>query len=73
MYTIVYSLFSSGVSRLDYVTPPAGYGSRFSSAKGLLTGTRTYRLDDPSKYTVSALYYDHRGRLVQGHTSNHLG
>ena len=65
--------FTSGVSRLDYVTPPAGYGSRFSSAKGLLTGTRTYRLDDPSKYTVSALYYDHRGRLVQGHTSNHLG
>ena len=65
--------FTSGVSRLDYMTPPAGYGSRFSSAKGLLTGTRTYRLDDPSKYTVSALYYDHRGRLVQGHTSNHLG
>ncbi|MDD4400237.1 MAG: hypothetical protein PHS01_11915 [Dysgonamonadaceae bacterium] len=55
------------------MTPPAGYGSRFPSAKGLLTGTRTYRLDDPSKYTVSALYYDHRGRLVQGHTSNHLG
>ncbi len=65
--------FTSGVSRLDYMTPPAGYGSRFPSAKGLLTGTRTYRLDDPSKYTVSALYYDHRGRLVQGHTSNHLG
>ena len=65
--------FTSGVSRLDYVTPPAGYGSQFSSAKGLLTGTRTYRLDDPARYTLSSLYYDHRGRVVQSHTSNHLG
>jgi hypothetical protein len=65
--------FTSGVTRLDYVTPPAGYGSRFSSAKGLLTGTRTYRLGDPSRYTVSAFYYDHRGRIVQTRSSNSLG
>ena len=65
--------FTSGVTQLDYVTPPAGYGTQFSSAKGLLTGTRTYRLDDPSRYTASALYYDYRERVVQSHTSNHLG
>ncbi|MEL7601329.1 MAG: DUF6443 domain-containing protein, partial [Proteiniphilum sp.] len=65
--------FTSGVTQLDYVTPPAGYGTQFSSAKGLLTGTRTYRLDDPSRYTASALYYDYRERVVQSRTSNHLG
>ena len=65
--------FISGVSQLNYVTPPAGYGSQFSSAKGLLTGTRTYRLGDPSRYTVSAFYYDHRGRIVQTRSSNSLG
>ncbi len=65
--------FISGVSQLNYVTPPEGYGSRFSSAKGLLTGTRTYRLGDPSRYTVSAFYHDHRGRIVQTRSSNSLG
>ena len=56
----------------------SGYGSAYPSdispnAKGLLTGTRTYQLGDPLKYTVSALYYDHRGRVVQSHASNHMG
>ena len=62
-----------GLSGLAYTAPPAGYDTRFENAKGLLTGSRTYRLDDPSEYTVSALYYDHRGRIVQTHRSNHLG
>ncbi len=65
--------FTSGISQLAYVAPPSGYDARFSNARGLLTGTRSYQLNDPSKYTVSALYYDHRGRIVQSHTSNHLG
>ncbi|MCE5179051.1 MAG: hypothetical protein LLF81_07910 [Porphyromonadaceae bacterium] len=73
MYTTVYSLFTSGVYQLDYVTPPAGYGFQFTSAKGLLSGNRTYRLDDPSRYTVSAFYHDHRGRIVQTRSSNSLG
>ena len=65
--------FTSGISQLNYGTPPSGYGTQFTSAKGLLTGTRTYQLGDPLKYTVSALYYDHRGRVVQSHASNHMG
>jgi len=65
--------FTSGISQLNYGTPPSGYGTQFTSAKGLMTGIRTYRLDDPLKYTVSALYYDHRGRVVQSHASNHMG
>ena len=65
-------------TKLRSVAPPSGYGSphpNYTSpdGRGLLTGTRTYQLDDPTKYTVSALYYDHRGRVVQGHTSNPLG
>ncbi|MDR1517297.1 MAG: DUF6443 domain-containing protein, partial [Dysgonamonadaceae bacterium] len=50
-----------------------GYDAQYPNAKGLLAGGRTYQLDDPSKYTVSATYYDQRGRVVQHHASNHLG
>lgn len=66
-------VFTAGVSQLAYVDPPSGYDARYSNAKGLLTGTRIYRLEDPTKYTASALYYDHRGRVVQAHSSNSLG
>lgn len=65
--------FTMGVSQLNYMAPPAGYGARFNNAKGLLTGTRTYRLDDPTKSALSAFYHDHRGRIVQTRSSNHLG
>jgi len=65
--------FTTGLSPLNYVVPPTGYGTQYNSTKGLLTGTRTYQLDDPAKYTLSAIYYDDRGRVVQTHTSNHLG
>ncbi|MEA4915899.1 RHS repeat-associated core domain-containing protein, partial [Proteiniphilum sp.] len=50
-----------------------GYDAQFTSTRGNLTGTRVYQLDDPAKFTVSAIYYDHRGRIVQQHSSNHLG
>ncbi len=49
-----------------------GYDAQHTSAKGLPTGTRVYQLNDPAKYTVSAMYYDHAGRVVQNHASNHL-
>jgi RHS repeat-associated core domain len=59
-------------------TTQTGYDSAYPNntspnAKGLLTGTRTYQLSDPAKYTVSALYYDHRGQIVQTRTFNALG
>src|SRR5690554_34853 len=65
--------FISGVTELNYITPPVGYDTRHNNAKGLLTGTRSYRLDNSSEYTMSAVYYDHRGRIVQTHSTNHMG
>jgi RHS repeat-associated protein len=41
--------------------------------KTMLIGTRVYHLDDPTKYEVTALYYDKYGRTVQTRASNHLG
>lgn len=49
------------------------YGQQHSSAKGLLTGTRIYLLDGSGQYTITALYYDDRGQVVQTRSTNHLG
>ena len=52
----------------------SGYDAQYAGgAKGLLTGIRTYQLNEPNKYTVLANYYDYRGRIVQTHATNHLG
>ena len=60
-------------SKLVFVSTP-GYDAQYTGGtKGLLTGTRTYQFNVPEKYTVSANYYDHRGRIVQTHATNHLG
>ena len=50
-----------------------GYEPQFTSAKGLITGKRTYQLNDPSKYSVSAFYYDYRQRIIQTRSSNFIG
>lgn len=50
-----------------------GYDGHSNSAKGLLTGTRMYHLEDPTKFEVTANYYDKYGRMVQTRSSNHLG
>ena len=49
------------------------YDGQHTSAKGLLTGIRTYNLDGSGNYSVSAMYYDYRGRIVQTRSTNHLG
>jgi RHS repeat-associated protein len=49
-----------------------GYTAQYSNAKGLLTGTRIYHLDDSTKYEATALYYDKYGRVVQTRSTNHL-
>ena len=49
------------------------YGNKHPSAKGLLTGTRTYLLDGSNNYTATALYYDHKGQVIQSRSSNYLG
>ena len=66
----------SDTTKLKCITL-SGYGSAYPSdispnARGLLTGIRTYQLNDPAKYSITALYYDHRGRVVQSHASNHM-
>ena len=48
------------------------YDGQYTSAKGLLTGTIIYYLDG-SGNSVTAMYYDYRGRVVQTRSSNHLG
>ncbi|MBP1640244.1 MAG: hypothetical protein H6Q17_1827 [Bacteroidetes bacterium] len=54
-------------------TAPDGYTAPDKDhVKTMLTGTRTYHLDDPSKFEVTALYYDKYGRTVQIRASNHL-
>jgi RHS repeat-associated protein len=54
-------------------THEAGFDTRYENAKGLVTGGRQYQLDDSTKYTVTATYYDYRGRIVQTKSTNHLG
>lgn len=49
------------------------YGKQYGSAKGLLTGTRTYILDNSGTYITTALYYDSRGRVVQTRSTNFQG
>jgi RHS repeat-associated protein len=41
--------------------------------KTLLTGTRIYHLNDPTKYETTAIYYDKYGHTVQTRATNHLG
>jgi len=49
-----------------------GYDGQHTTAKGLLTGTRVYHLDNTSLYETTAMYYDKFGRMVQTRSSNHL-
>ncbi|KXB46402.1 RHS repeat-associated core domain protein [Bacteroidales bacterium KA00344] len=59
-------------SKLSY-EERQGYSKKYNNAKGLLTGTRTYLLDGSGKYTIAAMYYDNKGRVVQSHATNNLG
>jgi len=69
-----YSFIPSG-NNLNYDSSQEqnGYTAQYSNAKGLLTGTRVYHLDNPSLFETTALYYDKYGRLVQSRATNHLG
>ncbi|MEA4935443.1 MAG: DUF6443 domain-containing protein [Paludibacter sp.] len=49
------------------------YGAKHTSAKGLLTGTRTYLLNNSGNYTAAAIYYDYKGLTIQTRGTNHLG
>ena len=44
----------------------------YANAKGLLTGSRTYSMNDNRNYIETVYYYDHRGREIQRRSTNHL-
>jgi RHS repeat-associated protein len=80
-YTYSSNLSSAVQSNLNYMVN-SGYDKAFPvtattkeglNSIGLLTGTRIYQLDGSGNYTVSALYYDDKGRVVQSRSSNFMG
>ena len=50
----------------------SGYGIPYENATGLLTGTRVYDLSD-NQYTITAYYYDSKGRVVQSRSARNTG
>jgi len=61
------------LSGYDKAYPETATDASSLNAKGLLTGTRVYHLDNPSLFEVTTLYYDKYGRVIQTRASNHLG
>ena len=65
---------SNNAARLQYDNTKENiYGAKTNKTKGLLTGTRTYMLNDANSYTETAYYYDYRGRLIQQRSTNNFG
>jgi RHS repeat-associated core domain protein len=56
---------------LNYVNK-AGYGERYANTNGLLTGMRTYMLDDGNYFNTTTLFYDDKGRVIQTRSTNNL-
>ena len=48
------------------------WNGQYGNCTGLLTGARTYLLDNSGNYTAAAMYYDYRGRIIQTRATNHL-
>ena len=72
-YQFIDMMSAQEKAKMVFVTT-SGYDAQYAGgAKGLLTGIRTYQLNEPNKYTVLTNYYDYRGRIVQTHATNHLG
>jgi len=55
-----------------YVSSPTVGDLGGFNAKTLLTGTRTYILDDSGNFLTTAFYYDSKARIVQQRSTNHL-
>lgn len=55
-----------------------GYDSDIShsgnktTTKGMLTGTRTYELNEENGYYIESLYYNDKGEVVQSHKGNQV-
>ena len=71
------NLFGNDIkTALTYQSPTewdlGGFDKQFSNAKGFLTGTRAYLLDDSGEFLTTAFYYDNKGQTVQQRATNHL-
>ena len=60
------------VAEVDYDHPSPIISQTEINAKGLLTGTRAYILDDSGEFLTTAFYYDKKGQIVQQRATNHL-
>lgn len=76
-YSFLNLLSSTVEQALSYEITEYGQqnASGHSSVVGLLTGKRTYILDDTANtnYSVCVYYYDYRGRIIQKRCTNHKG
>jgi RHS repeat-associated core domain len=71
-YNFLQTLLDETADSINYQESEYG-GSRWNSTTELLTGTRTYILDNSETYTTTAIYYDYKGQVVQTRSTNHLG
>jgi len=66
-----YSFLTSAESSKVGFHTSNGYESSKAGAKGLQTGSRVHQLDSPSTYTVTAMYYNSYGEMIQSRSTNH--
>jgi len=75
-YSFIGSNGVPGESHLGFASVGNGV-EPYPSAKGMLTGRLTAvpvsTVSDSTEYLASAFYYDHRERLIQSVSANHLG
>ena len=60
------------IGKVQYDSLYINHEASLISAQGRLTGTKIKVLDD-ERYLTSVLYYDYKGRIIQGRSQNHLG
>ena len=60
------------IGKVQYDSLYINHEASLISAQGRLTGTKIKVLDK-EQYLTSALYYDYKGRIIQGRCQNHLG
>ena len=67
-------LESTAIANLLDSLTLSGYDYPYAHTQGLLTGQREYLMPSATpSYIVKAYYYDERSRIVQTHSTNHLG
>ena len=71
-YDFLQQSYQDTVQALMYADQQ-GYDTRYTNARGMLTGQRVYSLTDSNQYDISALYYDRKGQIVQSRSTTPMG